>query len=87
MKRIEKNLALPVERPAALIIFHSSRGAGDLTDVRLRSILAAQTALQLALDSAYCDLRAGARYIGTSLRLSEDGSSVVQGEAASCRKS
>lgn len=69
----------------ALIIFPSSRGARDLTDARLRSILAAQAALQLALDSAYSDLRDGARYVGTSLRLADDGSGVVRRITTPCR--
>jgi len=64
-----------------------SGGAGALTDDRLRSLLAAQVALQIALDSAYSDLRAGARYVGTSLRLSEDGSGVIREVAGRCSTS
>lgn len=68
----------------SLIAFPLSGEAGALTDERLRRILAAQVALELALDSAYADLQAGARYVGTSLRLSEDGRGVVQGGSAPC---
>jgi hypothetical protein len=68
----------------SLITFPSPR-AGALTDDRLRTILAAQVALQIALDGAYSDLRGGAPYIGTSLRLAEDGSGVVQEVATRCR--
>jgi len=67
----------------SLIPFPSG-GAVALTDDRLRTLLAAQVALQLALDSAYSDLKAGARYVGTSLRLSEDGSGVVREVVTKC---
>ena len=69
----------------SLIAFPTSARVRSLTDARLRTLLAAQVALKLALDSAYSDLQAGARYVNTSLRLSEDGCGVVERVSAPCR--
>lgn len=69
----------------SLLTFPGRGSTSNLTDERLRTLLAAQIAFQIALDSAYADLKAGARYIGTSLRLSEDGRGVVRESVASCR--
>ena len=70
-----------------LIVFPSPSGAPDLTDTRLRTLLAAQVACRAVISSAYLDLEAGARYIGTSLRLAEDGSGVVMPPQAIDRRS